>query len=785
MAGVDRTRRCGGAGGRKTLKVMAQRIRVTGVVQGVGFRPFVWRLANELALSGWVRNDAEGVDILVEGSAEDLDLVLRRLRDEAPPLARVDSIDTRMTEATGCDGFAILDSLPGKVSTAIGHDTGTCTACLGELFDPADRRWRHAFITCTHCGPRYTVTHHLPYDRPQTTLARFPLCAACANEYADPGDRRFHAETTCCPQCGPRLALLDALGRTSELADPITATLERLRHGEIVAVKGLGGFHLVCDARDATAVARLRERKAREEKPFAVLLANSASAVEFVDLTDEETALLESPERPIVLARKRAGTEAALPGCAPGLAWLGVMLPATPIQLLLFHEAAARPPGVAWLALAQPLALVCTSANPGGEPLVTGNAEAVERLAGIADAFLLHDRDIAVRCDDSVLRVTTGGSQFIRRARGYTPRAIRLAHSGPSVFAAGGWFKNTICVTRGDEAFVSQHIGDLDNAATCAFLDETLTHLLDILDVAPQVVAHDLHPDFYSSRCALEFAARHDLPVMAVQHHHAHIAALLAEHRCAEPVIGLALDGVGLGGDGAAWGGELLRVDGTHFTRLGHLQPLLMPGGDRAAREPWRMAAAALHALGRDAEILTRFAAQPAAATLAQMLARGVNSPPTTSMGRGFDAAAGLLGVRSVASFEGQAAMLLEGLAATYGDVVPLHDGYHIGSDGTLDLRPLHRMLAECSDAAHGAAVFHATLAAALADWVEQAARREGLKTVACGGGCFLNHILSGKLATLLAQRGLRVLMARALPPNDGGLSLGQAWIALLTTYGE
>ncbi|MCX7176469.1 MAG: carbamoyltransferase HypF [Proteobacteria bacterium] len=771
---MDHARRRGGAGGRKALKVIAQRIRVTGVVQGVGFRPFVWRLAHELALSGWVRNDAEGVDILVEGSAENLDLVLRRLRHEAPPLARVDSVESRMSALVGCDGFAILDSLPGKVSTAIGHDSATCAACLDELCDPAGRRWRYAFITCTHCGPRYTVTHHLPYDRPQTTLAPFPLCAACAREYADPGDRRFHAETTCCPKCGPRLALLDALGRTSEMADPIAATLERLRRGEIVAIKGLGGFHLVCDARNAAAVARLRERKAREEKPFAVLLANAASAVEFVDLADEDTALLESSERPIVLARKRAGTDAALPGCAPGLAWLGVMLPATPIQFLLFHEAAASPPGVAWLALAQPLALVCTSANPGGEPLVTGNAEAVERLAGIADAFLLHDRDIAV----------PSGSQFIRRARGYTPRAIRLARSGPSVFAAGGWFKNTICVTRGDEAFVSQHIGDLDNAATCGFLDETLAHLLDILDVAPQVVAHDLHPDFYSSRYAIEFAARHDLPVIAVQHHHAHIAALLAEHRYAEPVIGLALDGVGLGGDGAAWGGELLRVDGARFTRLGHLRPLSMPGGDRAAREPWRMAAAVLHALGRDAEILTRFAAQPAATTLAQMLARGVNSPPTSSMGRAFDAAAGLLGVRAVASFEGQAAMLLEGLAATYRDVMPPSDAYRIGSDGTLDLLPLYRMLAECSDAAYGAAVFHATLAAALADWVEQSASREGLKTVACGGGCFLNHILSGKLATLLARRGLRVLMARALPPNDGGLSLGQAWIAL-QTYGE
>lgn len=784
MAGVDRARRDGGAGGWKTLTVIAQRIRVTGVVQGVGFRPFVWRLAHELALTGWVRNDAEGVDILVEGSTENLDLVLRRLRDEAPPLARVDSVDTRITEPTGCDGFAILDSLPGKVGTAIGHDTATCTACLNELCDPAGRRWRHAFITCTHCGPRYTVTHRLPYDRPQTTLAPFPLCAACAREYADPGDRRFHAETTCCPACGPRLSLLDALGRTSEVADPITATLERLRHGEIVAIKGLGGFQLVCDARNAAAVARLRERKGREEKPFAVLMANVASVGEFADLSDKEIALLESPERPIVLARKRAGTEAALTGVAPGLAWLGAMLPATPIHYLLFHEAAARPAGTDWLAPAQSLALVCTSANPGGEPLVTGNAEAVERLAGIAGAFLLHDRDIAVRCDDSVLRVTAGGSQFIRRARGYTPRAIRLARSGPCVLATGGWFKNTVCVTRGDEAFVSQHIGDLDNAASCGFLEEAIEHLLGILDVTPAIVAHDLHPDFHSSRFAAEFSQRLDLPRLAVQHHHAHIAAVLAEHRIDEPVLGLALDGVGLGSDGGAWGGELLRVEGAQCLRLGHLRPLPLPGGDRAAREPWRMAAAALQAIGRGAEIRSRFADQPGAATLAQILARGINSPPTSSLGRAFDAAAGLLKLRPLASFEGQVAMLLEGLAEIHGDVMPREDAYQIGGDASLDLRTLYGVMADCGDAAYGAALFHATLATALADWTEQAARREGLKTVACGGGCFLNHILTRKLTTLLQQRGLRVLMARQLPPNDGGLSLGQAWVAL-QTHGE
>ncbi|MBI5921706.1 MAG: carbamoyltransferase HypF [Betaproteobacteria bacterium] len=761
----------------------AQQIRVSGVVQGVGFRPFVWRLAHELGLNGWVKNDGQGVDIFVEGAAEKLVQLLQRLRSEAPPLARIDALHAEPVASDGCSEFAIVASQPGRIRTAIGHDTATCPNCLKELFEPADRRWRHAFITCTHCGPRYTVTRRLPYDRPQTTLDAFPLCPDCAGEYADPGNRRFHAETTCCPACGPRLALLDGRGLLLEADDPLRTTLECLRRGEIVAIKSLGGFHLVCDARNASAVARLRERKAREEKPFAVLLANIASANDLAGLTPDEAALLESPERPIVLCRKHPETDRKLPGIAPGLAWLGLMLPANPLQFLLFHEAAARPQGLSWLAQAHPLALVCTSANPGGEPLVTGNDEASARLYGIADAILLHDRDIAVRCDDSVLRMaaSTPHPQFIRRARGYTPRAIRLAHGGPSVLATGGWFKNTVCLTRDSEAFVSQHIGSLDNAATCNFLEEAVAHLLDILDVAPACVAHDLHPDFYSSRFAAEFAQRRDVPCISVQHHHAHIAAVLAEHRVEEPVLGLALDGVGLGTDGSIWGGELLRVDGARCQRLGQLQALPLPGGDRAAREPWRMAAAALHLLGRAEEIPARFPDQPAAAMVKQMLERGINTPPTSSLGRVFDAAAGLLKVHPVNSFEGQAAILLEGRAEIHGEIPPLKDGYLIDANNVLDLRPLYAVLADCRDSAHGAALFHATLAAALADWAEQTARREGLLTVACGGGCFLNHLLTLKLTALLRSRGLRVLLAQQLPPNDGGLSLGQAWVARLT----
>ena len=808
----------------------ARRIRVTGVVQGVGFRPFVWRLANELGLSGWVRNDAAGVEIHCEGGR--IDELAARLKSEAPPLARVDAVTATPVAATGCVGFAIGESAGGKVLTTIGHDTATCPDCLAELFDPANRRYRHAFITCTHCGPRYTVTRRLPYDRPQTSLGPFTLCPDCAREYADPADRRFHAETICCPNCGPRLAVLDAEGGPLD-GDPITATLDLLKAGKIVAIKGLGGFHLACDATNAAAVAALRERKQREEKPFAVMVADVASAEHFAKVfgcaeslamlgtattwrpapcglvgaggtaqagsatlmgtaqagsatlmgtaqagsatlmgtaqagsaTWMGTALL-SPERPVVLLEKRDDTDARLPGVAPGLAELGLMLPATPIQFLLFHDAPE-------------LALVMTSANPHREPLVIDNDEALQRLADIADGFLLHDRDIVVRCDDSVRRPDI----LIRRARGYVPRAIKLASAGPSVLAVGGWSKNTVCVTRncGDlsEAFVSQHVGDLDNAAACGFFEETVAHLLHILDVEPGIVAHDLHPDFHSTRFALACAAERGIPAVGVQHHHAHVAAVCAEHGIMQPVLGLALDGVGLGSDGAVWGGELLRVDGAGCERLGHLASLALPGGDVAAREPWRMAAAALCALGRGDEIVKRFTDEPGAATVATMLARGLNCPQTSSAGRLFDAAAGLLGVSRRTTYEGQAAMLLEGLAARHGELPPLAADWRL-DDGVLDFRPLLASLTAMNDPAAAAAAFHATLVAGLADWVAWGAARTGIDTVAAAGGCLLNRRLAAGLRRACATRGLRFVEARALPPNDGGLSLGQAWVAML-----
>lgn len=772
------------------FSAVQRRLRASGVVQGVGFRPHVWRLAHALGLTGWVRNDAGGVEILLEGEAEAVDAFTRRLSLELPPLARLRDLSWYDAAPSGrYTDFVILASASGPAATMIGHDTAVCADCLAELFDPRDRRWRYAFINCTQCGPRYTLTRGLPYDRARTSMAAFPLCPACAREYADPADRRFHAEPTACPVCGPRLWLEDPATTGNPPADPIARTLALLQAGAIVAIKGLGGFHLACDARNADAVQHLRLRKGRDEKPFAVMAANVASVERWVEVGGAERALLESPERPIVLLRKRPNADRALPGIAPGLAWLGIMLPYTPLHWLLFHEAAARPAGTDWMGEPLDLLLVMTSANPGGEPLVIDNAEARTRLAGIADAWLMHDRDIVVRCDDSVVRLAAAPASprtphpapytFIRRARGYTPRPIRLAATGPSVLALGGHLKNTICLTRGDEAYVSQHIGGLDDPATCAMLTEVTQHLLDILEVRPAAVAHDLNPDFFSTRHALTLAADWGVPAIAVQHHHAHIAAVMAEHGVEGPVLGLALDGVGLGPDGTAWGGELLRVEGAGYRRLGHLRPLPLPGGDRAAREPWRMAAAALHALGREEEIARRFPDQPQAARMHTLLQSGRHCPPTTSLGRWFDAAAGLLGVRAVMRYEGQAAMLLEGLAEQAGAVAPLPDGFVIEADGRLDLLPLLRRLADETDPRRGAALFHATLAGALAEWVMRAADREGLDTVACGGGCFLNHILLRRLAALLGERGLRVLTAAEIPPNDGGLSLGQAWVAM------
>ncbi|WP_455179479.1 carbamoyltransferase HypF [Azospirillum melinis] len=734
------------------------RIRVRGRVQGVGFRPHVHVLAGRLGLTGWVLNDPQGVLIEVQGSG--IAAFRAALSAEAPPLARIDAVECEAIPPLSSEtAFSIRRSLSaGAVATGIGPDATVCPACLAELFDPADRRHRYAFLNCTHCGPRYTITRQLPYDRPQTAMAGFPLCPDCLAEYEDPANRRFHAQPTACPACGPRLS------------HPPEDIVAALRAGRIVAIKGLSGFHLACDATRADAVERLRRVKQRNGKPFALMVANTESAIRHVWMDAGERALLEGVARPIVLLRRRDDAPELAPEIAPGLAWLGVMLPYTPLHYLLFHEAAGRPDGTGWLDVPQNLTLVMTSANPGGEPLAIGNAEARERLAGIADLIVDHDRDIVIRADDSVVRRLAGAPAFLRRGRGHVPEPIRLARPVPPVLAVGGHLKTTVCITRGDEAFLSQHIGNLDNAATLGFLEETVAHLLHILGVEPVAVAHDRHPDFQSTR----FAEMSGLPAVPVQHHHAHVAAVMAEHWIEVPAVGLALDGFGLGEDGGSWGGEMLLVDGPRCQRLGSLAPLAQPGGDVAAHQPWRMAAAALARMGRADEIASRFAAHGPAEGVRRMIERGINAPLTSSCGRWFDAACGLLGVRAVAGFEGEAPMALEALVRQ----TRVADGAWRIDGGELDLTPLLERLLKVNDAVEGAELFHGTLAAALVDWTLPVLRAHGLGQVVLSGGCLMNAVLAEGLVAGFGDAGMEALLPRLAPANDGGLSLGQAWAA-------
>jgi len=727
------------------------RIRVRGRVQGVGFRPFVHRLARAHDLSGWVRNDAEGVLIEVEGaSAQGF---MEDLRRKAPPLARIRALEAAPCPATSQTGFAIATTGPeGRIAAAIPPDVALCADCLRELFSPSDRRAGHPFVTCTNCGPRFTITRALPYDRAQTSMAGFAMCPACAAEYADPADRRHHAEPIACPDCGPRLTM------------PVPEIVARLRAGEIVALKGIGGFHLAVDARNAAAVARLRARKGRAGKPLAVMVANLAAARAVAEVSDAEAAALESAARPIMVLRDRV----VLPGgVSDGLPTLGVMLPYAPLHWLIFHAAAGHPAGMGWLSEAQDFALVMTSANPSGEPLVLDDAEAAARLSGIVDAVAGHDRAIVARCDDSVQKVVAGAPVFLRRGRGFVPDLMPLPTDGPPVLALGALLKCAPCLIRNGEAALGQHVGDLTSAATIRFLRAAADHLCDLLQVSPAAVACDLHPDYPSSR----LAAALDLPVIRVQHHHAHLAAVAAEHGIEGPLTGLVLDGFGLGPDGALWGGELLRMEGARCDRLGHLAPLPLPGGDRAAREPWRMAAAALHALGRGDEIAARFPGRPGAA-VGRMLAAGTNCPPTTSAGRLFDAAAGLLGLRADNRFEGEAAMALE---AACRQPQSLRGGWHLRG-GALDVAPLLGALADCGDPVRGAELFHGTLADGLAALV--VARAPRARRIAVTGGCAVNGPLVETLIAALARHGVEVLLPRAAPPGDGGLALGQALIA-------
>jgi hydrogenase maturation protein HypF len=754
---------------------------VRGVVQGVGFRPFVYRLALEERLSGSIGNDTDGVTIEVEGPPERLDWFVQRLRTETPPLARIDAIAVRELTATGEVGFSIVASeVLGRVSTGIPADAATCADCLRELLDPADRRYGYPFLNCTNCGPRYTITRRIPYDRPQTSMARFKMCAECQTEYDNPANRRFHAQPNACWDCGPMVRLVGCDGAAMDAEYPVAACIDRLVAGEIVAIKGIGGFHLSVDATNEAAVARLRERKHRYGKPLAVMVRDVFAARQLCDLTAEEEVLLQTTARPIVLARKRAAMGIA-DGVAPGIPWLGVFLPYAPLQHLLFASGQLR-------------ALVMTSANLSEEPIAIDNDEALARLGAIADAFLMHDREILQRCDDSVAALVDGAPQLLRRARGFVPLAVSIPIEAPPLLAVGGHLKNVFALAHGGFVYQSQHIGDLENLTALEFFEESLDHLMRTFETEPQVVVHDLHPGYLSTQWAKQWAQEHGLQLIGVQHHHAHIAGCMAEHGLTGAAIGLALDGTGYGTDGKIWGGEVLvsRLDG--FERFAHLEYVPMPGGDAAVREPWRMALGALHTAGFDVEseqVLNLLGAQPSEVrVLRRMMERGINSPLTSSLGRLFDAAAALVLNRRVVDYEAQAAIELEGTAVDepdryeQGNYVPeLHEAEE-GSGSVAVIRTGKMWKAVLDDLWRGVparrigARFHAGIAEGFINAAANARIRTDINTIALSGGCMHNRRLARLLRSGLEEEGFEVFMHRQVSPGDGGLSYGQAAVA-------
>lgn len=780
----------------------ALRIEVAGVVQGVGFRPFVYSLAHERGLTGWVNNTAAGVTIVVEGDAHELATFAEDLPRLAPPMAVIESVNSEKVEPEGFDAFAIRESEARGDLTLVSPDIATCPECLADMRDPANRRYRYPFTNCTNCGPRFTIVEALPYDRGSTSMKAFEMCPECAAEYGDPRDRRFHAQPDACHICGPRLYLNDrglphdlawspetdmtplpARDRDAELvrSDAVLAAAAAvLTSGGVLAIKGLGGFHLACDATNETAVRTLRARKHRADKPLAIMLPDLDAVERYCRVTEDEAALLSGTRRPIVLLRlrTRADRAAAADGSAPlassvapGLSELGVMLPYTPLHHLLLEEVGGR-------------ALVMTSGNMSDEPIATGNAEALERLSGIADAFLLHDREILQRYDDSVVRVVSRRTELVRRSRGYAPFPLHLPFSTDThIFAAGPEQKNTFCLAREDHAFVSQHIGDMENAETLESYERTLDLYKAMFRVEPQLVAYDLHPEYLSTK----FARSLGLPAVGVQHHHAHIAGVTAEHGIATPVVGLAYDGTGYGLDGTIWGGEVLLADWSGFERIAHLRPIPMPGGAAAVRRPARMAFGLLSACDRGlfdhpgASILQRTLTRLEHTTLPAMVDRGLNSPLTSSMGRLFDAVAALIGIRADASYEGQAAIELEAIADMSGT-----GSYHFELTGdapvVIDPEPVVRAVLDDLAGGVSAAVisgrFHRAVIDASLRVATRACAQAGVRHVACSGGVFMNRIVLAGVLAGVEDAGLTPLIHRDLPVNDGGVSYGQAVVA-------
>jgi hydrogenase maturation protein HypF len=749
-----------------------RRIAVSGIVQGVGFRPHVYRLAHRYGLSGHVENTGSGVAIEVQGPETTLGEFLTSLEFEAPPLARIASV---CVEEAACSletetGFAILSSRAiADADTLIAPDIAACADCLRELFDPTDRRYGYPFINCTNCGPRFTILRHIPYDRPNTSMAAFPMCPACQSEYDDPLSRRFHAQPNACWDCGPQLTFPNAENHVPASDDPIAQAVDSLKSGHIVAIKGLGGFHLAMDATNAAAVARLRRRKRRFEKPLAVMVPDVRRAEDLCIVHPEDCALLESVERPIVLMRARRNP--ALPDAiAPGNADLGIFLPYTPVHHLIFARGNFA-------------ALVMTSANLSEEPICIDNDEATERLSGIADFFLVHNREILLRCDDSLVRSVQGRTSILRRSRGSVPVPITLASNVGAVLAVGGELKNAVCITKGSNAFLGQHVGDLENLAAYNFFQESIAHLEGILQWKPSTIAHDLHPGYLSAQWALQ--QRH-VRTVAVQHHHAHIASCMAENHLSGPVIGVALDGTGYGTDGQVWGGEILVADFHGSRREAHLAYVPMPGGAQAIMEPWRMAVAHLLHAGEDCfQVGRRFLdAVPAnhIDLMQRMMAQGVRCPFTSSCGRLCDAVAALMGLRTKANYEAQAAIELEACCQDTPDDGEYRFAIDEGECLAIDTGPLFEQIVD--DLGRGvspgtvAMRFHNGLISMLAQLVQRISLRTGIEDVCFSGGCFLNARLTIGLERRVRAHGLQVYLQSQVPCSDGGLSLGQAVVA-------
>ena len=757
--------------GADSMQVRRQ-IEVSGIVQGVGFRPFVYRLARSGGLAGSIRNTSAGVTIEVQGTAQSVEDFLARLSSEAPPLARITRVRANDVPCCADSEFRIVSSR-GKeeMRTLISPDVAICGDCLREMFDAADRRYRYPFINCTNCGPRFTIVRDIPYDRARTSMAVFPMCPACQAEYDDPLKRRFHAQPNACWECGPQVELWDKSGAVVECADPVAQAVEALRRGRILAVKGLGGFHLAADAMNRDAVKLLRERKQRVEKPFAVMVANLDAAGEICQVDSASQKALESVQRPIVLLPRKP--ECDVPSeVAPFNRYLGVFLPYTPLHHLLFDQGRFR-------------ALVMTSGNLSEEPIAIDNREAVDRLHGLADFFLVHNRDILLRCDDSVVAVAGGKTRQLRRSRGFVPVPVFLKDEQPSVLAVGGELKNTICLTKGEHAFLSQHIGDLENAESYKFFEEAVRHLKGVLEIEPEILAYDLHPDYFSTRWALQ---QKGMQLVGVQHHHAHIASCMAENHLDGRVIGFALDGTGYGADGKIWGGEVLVAGYDGFERLAHLEYVPLPGGTAAIREPWRMAVSYLaHHFGREfLRLPIPFVRQlnpRKADILLQMIEREVNSPFTSSCGRLFDAVAALAGVREQVNYEAQAAIELEMLAAGSADdtgyefaLVPQGRGWVIGTRSLFEA--LIGDLTRREPAVAISRRFHNGLIVVLAKLAGLAREMTGLDRVCLSGGTFNNVYLCAGLESRLASAGFEVFTQNEVPAGDGGLSLGQAMVA-------